>query len=234
MRSARPDLNVEVLGVNLSTRSAYNSYITYLGLALPWLQDSAEKNVWGQWDVVYRDVRILDSANRVVSVYNLSLHDLGRTENRAALRELFLAAAKALDTDADRLPDDWEILHFGGLTALPDGDDDADGADNFAEFAFASDPRDATSMPRMATRWVGPAGRRVFNATFRRSAGGMANYVVETSSDLITWAAAVRDPSPRPSRNLADGSGAAEAIYAYSAGARGQPQNFLRVLATPR
>ena len=45
-----------------------------------------------------------------------------------------------LDTDADRLPDWWEVEFLGGLTNDPSGDVDGDGWDNITEYLQNSDP----------------------------------------------------------------------------------------------
>lgn len=51
------------------------------------------------------------------------------------------------DTDADGLPDAWEILHFKDLLQGPLGDFDGDGATNIDEFTAGTDPADATDFP---------------------------------------------------------------------------------------
>lgn len=46
-----------------------------------------------------------------------------------------------LDSDNDGIHDFWENMYFGGIFAHnADGDPDGDGLDNFAEFAFGTDP----------------------------------------------------------------------------------------------
>lgn len=47
------------------------------------------------------------------------------------------------DTDADGLPDAWEIAWFGNLTATSAGDPDNDGLSNLAEFHLGGDPNRA-------------------------------------------------------------------------------------------
>ena len=44
-----------------------NASIT-AGRDLPWLQDTASANVWGAWNVTYRDVVVLDADNVVYYV----------------------------------------------------------------------------------------------------------------------------------------------------------------------
>ena len=75
--------------------------------------------MWTRWQGAGRDVRILDSLNRLQATYNLDQHDLALAQNRDELKQLFLAAAKVVDSDADQLPDDWELHYFAHLAANP-------------------------------------------------------------------------------------------------------------------
>ena len=62
------------------------------GRDLPWLQETVDQDVWGDWDVAYRDVIILTPANEVYAVFNLTANNLALEENRDALKALLLAA----------------------------------------------------------------------------------------------------------------------------------------------
>lgn len=59
----------------------------------------------------------------------------------------FDLAVIAVDSDADGLPDSWELRFFGGLSQTGAGDFDLDGLTNAEELALGSDP----------ARWDGPA-----------------------------------------------------------------------------
>lgn len=59
---------------------------------LPWLQDVPEVNVWGAWEATWRDVVLLDRANKELSRYNLTEHDLTDAANYAELKQRFLDA----------------------------------------------------------------------------------------------------------------------------------------------
>lgn len=63
------------------------------GRVLPWLQDDEAHDVWGLWQVSFRDVVVLDPTGHVFSIYNLSIHDLGNPVHYAELRAILLDAA---------------------------------------------------------------------------------------------------------------------------------------------
>lgn len=60
---------------------------------LPWLQDTAEANVWVSWNVAYRDVWVLDGENKLVAVYNVTEHNLADAANYQALKDILIGAA---------------------------------------------------------------------------------------------------------------------------------------------
>ena len=84
-----------------------------------------------------------------------------------------------LDTDADGLPDAWEIQH--GLDPLDPGDarqdSDGDGFDNRAEFAAGTDPRDPQSRLTLGSVQASSGG-----VTLRFTAVAGKSYVVEFSA----------------------------------------------------
>lgn len=65
--------------------------------ALPWLQDTPEVDVWGRWQVRFRDVVILDRNGRRYAVFNLSDHDLAAPADRARFLDLMRRAALVPD-----------------------------------------------------------------------------------------------------------------------------------------
>ena len=232
MKAANPDLNIEILGLNNRDDAIFNSLATS-GRTLPWLQDTVQDAVWDHWGVTWRDVRILDSQNRLHAVYNLTVHDLALEANRSDLKVLFLSAAKVTDADLDRLPDDWELKYFRNLAAKPTEDFDHDGSDNFSELAFGTDPTKAESRVAVNTQMSGAASQRVMRVSFRRRTGPMLDYALEASSDLVRWSANSSKVTEADSpRNLFDGSGTVEVLYEMPATVA--PQAFLRVRAVPR
>ena len=88
-----PGLAIQLLAINedgfdsgLGTMSAEGD--------LPLLQDTDEASVWDDWDVTFRDVVILNSANEQVAVYNLTTHSLGVDANYNELKALLISSAE--------------------------------------------------------------------------------------------------------------------------------------------
>lgn len=124
------------------------------GRDIPWLQgeDGLLSEIWALWNVTYRDVIILDAANREFAVFNLTQNDLANVDRRDALKSLLRAAAEHsndpanLDGDRDGLPDPWELRYFDDLAADPRSDTDSDGMTEDAERIAGTDPTDAASV----------------------------------------------------------------------------------------
>jgi hypothetical protein len=87
--TARP---IRILGVNEIGLESGNPGITG-GRVLPWLQPTAGQDVWGSWQVQYRDVYIVGPGNEHLGTFNLTVHDLADPANYAALRDQLLEAA---------------------------------------------------------------------------------------------------------------------------------------------
>ena len=52
-------VDVQIIGVNQVGHESQNATMVE-GRDLPWLQETADLNVWNLWDVTYRDVILLD------------------------------------------------------------------------------------------------------------------------------------------------------------------------------
>ncbi len=63
------------------------------GRVLAWLQDTKAANAWGLWHADFRDVIVIDDQNKVVEIYNLTLHDLRTPANYDSLRTVLITAA---------------------------------------------------------------------------------------------------------------------------------------------
>lgn len=214
--------------------ASYNSDVTSVS-SLAWLQDTTEDSVWNRWQITYRDVYIVDSQNRLFAVYNLTEHDLFYPENQQALKQLFLAAATVVDSDGDRLPDDWEYRHFGNMAADPANDADGDGRENFREFAFGTDPANGQAFLAARPILTLDGQQTILSITFRRQAGSLLDYVVEASTDLERWSASTAEVVVKiPPRNLFDGTGTAEVTYALTKPVTASQRGFVRVRAVPR
>lgn len=86
---------VQFLGVNETGHESGNMSVTN-GRVLPWLQDTAEQQVWKTWAITFRDVVVLDAENRPIAVYNVTTHNLADVANYAALKQILLDAAATL------------------------------------------------------------------------------------------------------------------------------------------
>lgn len=87
---------------------------------------------------------------------NAGYENLTADGERMFLRAVMLALNQGAvpvlpqDADADGLPDAWEVAHFGSvLVANGSGDPDADGLNNFGEYAFGLSPHggDFSALP---------------------------------------------------------------------------------------
>lgn len=224
-------VNVELIGVNQSAadQEYYNQLTTATNL-LPWLQDTAQANVAALWNIAYRDVVILDSSNRVTGVINLTTYDLAQAANRDRLKEMLRAAANAGDSDGDKLPDHWEYSTFGDLAATPSEDPDKDGYNNAMELAFGTKANDPADFPRVI---LGFTNSKQFKVSFDRWAGGAADYLIETSTNLLNWTNSqfiVRTSTT----NYCDGTGRSRTSYNLNRSTTIQPEGFMRLNLRPR
>lgn len=87
------EVPVGIVGLNAVGEEAGNETMTD-GRDLPWLQDVADQDVWGDWNVTYRDVLVVDAENEPVSVLNLTANDLGEAASYDALKEQILGVAR--------------------------------------------------------------------------------------------------------------------------------------------
>jgi len=89
----QPQTPVRLLGVNAAGQESGNA-AACAGRTLPWLQDTFAADVWGKWRVTWRDVVILDSANRPIHVYNLTVHNLANPADYSELKSILLAMVR--------------------------------------------------------------------------------------------------------------------------------------------
>jgi len=87
-----PELQIRLLGVNgAGHESGVPSMID--GRVIPLLQDTVEVDAWNDWEVVYRDVIILDRDNVPVGVFNLTENDLSNMGDYTALKTMLIDVA---------------------------------------------------------------------------------------------------------------------------------------------
>ena len=93
MAAAGTRVPVHLLGVGAVGGEADTSTVTQ-GRTIPWLQDTTTQDAWGAWRVNYRDLVVLDAANRPITIYNLTSHDLTRPTARDTLIQILTTAAQ--------------------------------------------------------------------------------------------------------------------------------------------
>ncbi len=118
-------------------------------------------------------------------------HDFATNEQEESAGSNPTSAASIPDTDSDGLNDGWEILHFSNLAQSGSGDHDSDGANNAAEMAAGSDPKDAQWTPtkaKLAHRWT-------FNGDLLDSVGGSNATIVDPDSNAAVGGTASQNAS---------------------------------------
>ena len=113
-----------------------------------------------------------------------------------------LGSSDLIDSDADGMPDTWEVLN-GLNPAIDDSasDLDSDGMDNIGEFLFCTDPQDPNDATQLSL-FVG-AGAATITLSWPSVPG--KTYYIETSTNLLDW-------SPAFSINGAPGSTTATTV----------------------
>ena len=92
LRAQRPDLEIEIHGINAPGHEPGNAQVC-AGRVLPWLQDTFADDVWGSWQVTFRDCIVLDEDNKVLEIFNLTVHSLGVPEDYQELKDILIQAA---------------------------------------------------------------------------------------------------------------------------------------------
>ena len=87
-----PSSKVNILAVNEVGHESANSVAAATG-DLPLLQDTNADDVWTDWDVTYRDVRVVDADGELRGIYNLTRNDITNSRNYSILREMIVDAA---------------------------------------------------------------------------------------------------------------------------------------------
>jgi len=90
---AHPDRPLIIVAVNHDDARAGLDTLVSEG-DLPILQDTAAGDLWGAWEVTWRDLIVLDPRGERVGVLNLTEHDLADEEHLQTLEALLLEATE--------------------------------------------------------------------------------------------------------------------------------------------
>jgi len=156
-----PELQIQLVGVNRIGTEFGNTRATD-GKDIPWLQDvdqdgDGRSDVWTDWEVVWRDVFIVDPAGEVVDIISLTVNDLRRTDNYDELKGLLIETAESAppapveeiagDCSGDNVLDASDLVCVSdiqerdvvldSIDSLP-GDLDGDGMVAFSDFLILS------------------------------------------------------------------------------------------------
>ena len=64
------------------------------GRSLPWVQDNEDSRVWESWDVVIRDLILLDKSGHYFDMFNLTDFDISKDSNYQLLKEKLINNSK--------------------------------------------------------------------------------------------------------------------------------------------
>ena len=112
------------------------------------------------------------------------------------------------DSDGDGLPDDWETQYGEGAGAR-DGDADADGASNWAEYIAGTDPTNVlsylklelTAASNLATLHFGALSNKTYTVEYNDDLKSLPWLkLTDVSTGLSNRVASIVDPEWRPSR----------------------------------
>ena len=102
----------------------------------------------------------------------------------------------AQDTDADGLPDTWEIRHSSSANGRDaQGDSDGDELIDLQEFAFARQPdrADGAMLTPVSIETTDQGSRLTLRYLRPIQGTAVLDYVAEVSGDLKTWSSAAAD-----------------------------------------
>ena len=90
-----PAVPISLLGVN-GVGAEQGLLNVPSGSDIPWVQDTAEQDVWHTWPQVDTwDVFVLDGCNHILTVYPVASYDLSVPANYDELKAILLAASQA-------------------------------------------------------------------------------------------------------------------------------------------
>lgn len=93
------------------------------------------------------NIEAIPDAGSIFTGWSGDLHSNTANLRGMDMRQPLTAVANfAADSDADGLPDDWEIEYFGDLSRGPSDDDDGDGFTHLEEYRRGTDPAHADEL----------------------------------------------------------------------------------------
>ena len=107
-----------------------------------------------------------------------------------ALTATFHALAVADDSDADGMPDTWELTWLGGPAETAEGDKDNDGVSNLAEYIAGTDPDDANEYPAVRAQLNAGQLEVLFDTRTASEPGLTRHYILEqrdAMADDVPW-----------------------------------------------
>lgn len=87
-----PNLPIHIIGINQIGAETGMTDVALMS-TLPVVNDDTNENVWTDWGAQWRDVKILNANNEIVTTYNLTTYNLADQANYDALKQLFIDAA---------------------------------------------------------------------------------------------------------------------------------------------
>ena len=142
-------------GGSIGTRVALHeiSHTLGVGQVAAW-NTNRSGNTWTGTYAKNR-VKLFDGASATLSAdamhfwpYGLNYDTEDGTTNRVRHIKMVSALRRDMgivsDSDADGIPNDWEMFYFGDLTQTATGDADGDGTNNLAEYNADTNPAEAT------------------------------------------------------------------------------------------
>lgn len=121
---------------------------------------------------LYDEIRILDGALDANAIATLHAEE----------KSIIDPTQTNPDTDADGMPDEWELANFGNLDQAATGDADGDAATNVVEQRLGLNPRSGDSAFRVSQSGSPTAG---IHLTWPSQPG--LSFTIRSSTDLADW-----------------------------------------------